>query len=170
MASISFARFATLLLLLLLVPLCGLAAVNVTQTEPRRYTDIGYGHSDMNRNLSVLERHLKAEGARCLRAGENLDLQVFDVDLAGRDEWWHRPGQDLRVMREVTWPRIELGYIWRDARGTVIDEGREWVTDMDYLQHSAIARTEIDSLAYEKRMLRDWFAGKCDRREGHAAR
>jgi hypothetical protein len=131
------------------------APVAVEIATPERYTDIGTG-LDLQRNIATLQRHLKTQGAQCLRDGEKLELRVFNVDLAGRDEWWHRPGQDLRVMRDVTWPRMDMSYVWRDAQGKVLLEGREWIVDMNYLLRTS-TRNDRDPLPYEKAMLHDWF-------------
>jgi hypothetical protein len=145
-------------LLIFLAPASPLRAeVSVKFVEPRQFTDTGaYGY-DSEHNLRALERHLKTLGGRCLKAGETLEVQVFDVDLAGRNEWWHSGAYDLRVMREITWPRVELGYLRRDAAGAVLAEGREQVADMNYLWRSAYVRHDRDALPYEKAMLRDWF-------------
>jgi hypothetical protein len=142
----------------LVVPLPGWAGVHVTMTDPRHYIDIGTGR-DRDRNVTALEQQLKTEGAQCLHVDEKLELQVFNVDLAGRDEWWHRPGQDLRVMRDSTWPRMDVGYVWRDAQGAVLHEGREWVADMNYLLQSS-TRNSSDPLRYEKAMLHEWLSTK----------
>lgn len=145
-------------LLLFLAPgLPALAGVTVEFIDPERYADPGaYGH-DSERNLDTLAHHLKTQGERCLQQGQTLELEVFDVDLAGRNEWWHRAAYDVRVMRDITWPRLDLRYVWRDAAGTVIDQGRERVSDMSYLWRSAYVRADRDALPYEKAMLRDWF-------------
>ncbi|MET0378269.1 MAG: DUF3016 domain-containing protein, partial [Spongiibacteraceae bacterium] len=147
---------ASLGLLFVLMPLHASADVAVILSKPEHFTDIGEGYGDIRRNTAALEQHLKTQGAQCLRAGEKLELQVFNVDLAGRDEWWYRPGHDLRVMRDITWPKIDLGYAWRDAGGNVISAGREWVKDMNYLLHSATVRHDRDPLPYEKAMLHEW--------------
>ncbi|TVR63973.1 MAG: DUF3016 domain-containing protein [Candidatus Competibacteraceae bacterium] len=110
------------------------------------------------------------EVARCLADGETLAIEVLDVDLAGRNEWWHRAGHDLRVMRAITWPRLDLRYVWRDATGTVLQEGRERVTDMDYLRRSARVRFATVPLPDEQAMLRDWFARRFCRAAGAAVR
>lgn len=133
------------------------AEVSVAFVEPERYTDLGnYGY-DHERNLRTLEHHLKTQGGRCLQQGQTLALKVFDVDLAGHYEWWHRSGYQLRVMRDITWPRLDLQYAWRDAEGNVLGQGRERVSDMSYLWRSAYVRSDRDELPYEKMMLRDWF-------------
>jgi len=84
-------------------------------------------------------------------------LKILDVDLAGRSEWWHRSAYDVRVMRDITWARIEFEFIWRDAQGALLGEGRERVADMSYLWRSAYLRHDPDQLPYEKAMLGDWF-------------
>jgi len=147
------------------------AEVTVKFVEPQRFSDTGaYGYGD-EPNLRALEHHLKALGEPCLKTGETLELQVFDVDLAGRDEWWHRGAYDVRVMRDITWPRLDLAYVRRDADGTVLAEGRERVADMSYLWRSAYLRSDTDPLPYEKAMLRDWFERRfCQNRRPVAER
>lgn len=145
-----------LFLLLTAMPIAR-AEVTVSFLQADRYTDVGDYRDDAERNLQALARHLATLGTRCLAQDETLEFEIFDVDLAGRQEWWHRDAYDLRVMREVTWPRIDLRYIRRDAAGTVLDERREQVADVTYLWRSGYVRSDADALPYEKAMLRDWF-------------
>ena len=133
------------------------AAVSVTFVEPERYTDAGVYGAERERNLQTLEQHFRQQGERCLAQGESLELKVFDVDLAGHEEWWQRGSYNLRVMRDITWPRLDLAYVWRDADSKVLGEGRERVSDMSYLWRSAFVRNDTAYLPYEKAMLRDWF-------------
>jgi hypothetical protein len=133
------------------------AEITVQFVGPDRYTDAGDRKSAIERNLRTLERYLKTFGQPCLRPGETLEIRVFDVDLAGRIEWRARAGSDLRVLRESTWPRLDLNYLWRDAAGNTIGEGRELASDMNYLRGSAFVRHDLDDLPYEKIMLRDWL-------------
>jgi hypothetical protein len=132
-------------------------ATTVHFVEPERYADGGRAY-DSARNLAALERHLVKLGDECLNADENLELRVLDVDLAGRGEWWHGPSYELRVMREITWPRIDVEYVWSDAYGGLLGQGWERITDMDYLSRSRFVRSRhSDRLSYEKAMLSDWF-------------
>ncbi|MDB6063505.1 MAG: conserved hypothetical secreted protein [Verrucomicrobiaceae bacterium] len=145
------------------------AEVAVTLDNPENYTDIGTG-ADNQRNTATLERYFKEEGGRCLREGQQLNIEVLNVDLAGYNEWWHHPGQDLRVMRDATWPRIELKYSWRDSGGAVLNEGHEHLADVNYLLHNSIAHNNRDSLPYEKIMLHDWFEKNlCRANEQHVS-
>lgn len=146
-------------LLMVLGPaLAAPAEVTVQFVEPQRYTDGGEGGYGAERNtLRTLERHLKAQGGRCLQQGETLDLRILDVDLAGRYEWWRSGGYDIRVMRDITWPRIDLEYVWRDRDGQVLGQARERVSDMNYLWRSPYVRYDSEPLPYERAMLREWF-------------
>lgn len=148
----------------------GLAAraeVTVQFEEPQRYTDGGEGgYGAEDRTLRTLERYLKTLGGRCLGEGEALELRILDVDLAGRHEWWQYSGYDVRVMRDITWPRLELEYVWRDRAGQVLGEARERVSDMNYLWRSPYMRYDSDPLPYEKAMLRDWFERRFCRSRG----
>ncbi|RXZ44566.1 DUF3016 domain-containing protein [Crenobacter cavernae] len=148
---------ATLGLFAVLAPAAH-SEVTVVFVEPQHYTDGGEGGYRYDRStLNTLERHLKTLGGRCLKEGETLVLRVLDVDLAGRYEWWRRAGYDVRVMRDITWPRLDLEYVWRDASGRVLGQARERVSDMSYLWRSPYVRNDLDPLPYEKAMLRDWF-------------
>lgn len=140
-----------------LLPAMAQGAVTVRFVEPQSYTDAGRRYSDSD--LAALERHLVSLGD-CLKSGDRVDLSILDVDLAGRKEWWRGPAYDVRVMREITWPRIQLEYAWHDAAGKLVDQRRERVADMNYLWRSAYVRNDPDVLPYEKAMLRDWFEGR----------
>lgn len=144
------------LLLLLLPGVAANAAVSVSFVGSEHYTDAGIYGADSERNLGVLERHLKTLAARCVAADDTLEIEVLDVDLAGQHEWWRGRSYDVRIMREVAWPRLDVHYIWRNAGGAVLAEGREQVADMNYLWHSARARSEADVLPYEKSMVQEW--------------
>ncbi|HXE37541.1 MAG TPA: DUF3016 domain-containing protein [Azonexus sp.] len=163
-----FATSALALITGLLPALPAQAGVAVQFVEPQRYSDASsHGYGSDNTTLRALEGHFRTLGERCLKPGEQLDIRVLDVDLAGQPEWWHRATSDVRVMREVTWPRLDLDYIWRDGNGRVLGEAKnEHLSDMAYLWHSAYVRMDRDALPYEKWMLRDWFEERFCRRSG----
>lgn len=130
--------------------------------EPERFTDArldpSYGSSP--RLLHIIEQHLQGLADRCLGPSQALEIRVLDIDLAGRQEWWHRSGaSDLRVMREITWPRIHLAYTLRRDKADVV-EARELVSDMNYLWNSASVRGDSVPLPYERAMLTRWFEGR----------
>ncbi len=128
--------------------------VTVEFAEADRYLDAGDRRRDEERNLNSIEGFLTTEVGRCLAEGERMEIRVLDVDLAGRFEWWHRP-DGVRVLRNIDFPRIKLEYEHLDVDGQVIDEGREWVTDMNYLDRG-VRLTSRRALDHEERMIREW--------------
>lgn len=144
-------------LALMLPALPATADVTVQFVEPQRYADAGGYGIEAQRNLASIERHLLSLGKRCLPAGQRLDIRIFDIDLAGRHEWWRAGAYDLRVMRSITWPRMDIQYVWTDEQGQPLADQRERVSDIDYLTRSAFLRFDSDPLVYDKAMLDEWF-------------
>lgn len=153
--------FALLIPAVMLLPAGNTSAgeAHVRFVNPQDYTDAsmdGVYRADQ-RVLGMVERHLQGLAGRCLPAGQTLDIQVFDIDLAGQYEWWRGAGyHDVRVMREITWPRIDLAYTLRKGDGKTV-ETREQVSDMQYLWSSGFVRTDSRPLPYERAMLDRWF-------------
>lgn len=143
------------------------ATVTVEFVQPEHFTDAGDYGIRAQRNLESIKQHLQATGDRCLPAGHMLDIRITDIDLAGRNEW-RRPGAyDTRIMRDITWPRADLQYLWKDAQGNVLADKRERVSDMDYLARSAFVRSDSDPLVYDKAMLSEWFERRfCPQQRG----
>lgn len=157
-----------LIIVLLVLPWIALAEaddrVTVEFAEPDRYLDAGDRPRDKERNLNSIEGFLAAEVGRCLHEGERVEIRVFDIDLAGRFEWWHRP-EGVRILRNIDFPRMKLEYELFDADGQVADERREWITDMDYLDRGTRLPPRR-ALVHEERMIRDWARLRFCRRSG----
>ena len=153
-------------LLLALAPIPVAADVTVKFVDPEAYTDAGRYGDDVAHNLVTLERHFTELGSQCLGEGQSLDLRVLDVDLAGRVEWWRRTGYDVRVMNDISWPRVVLTYVLRDDAGQVLGEGQARIIDQSYLWRTAYVRNDTDELPYEKAMLRDWLGQTFCRNRG----
>ena len=105
--------------------------------------------------MTGIQQHLERLGERYLKPGQDLTIEVIDIDLAGRFELWRINARDLRIMREVTWPGIEVRYTL-EQNGVVVESGEEAVTDLNYLMRAGIAYSS-GSLRYEKAMLEEWF-------------
>lgn len=133
------------------------AGVGVTFVEPERFADIGFRPADRREVLERLDAHLQAWGARHLRDGEALVVDVLDVDLAG--EVHPGPRGNVRVLLGGTdGPRIHLRYeLGVGAR--VVGQGDERLTDPTYLERRTSVRTD-EALFYERRMLDDWLASR----------
>ena len=140
-------------------PVAADADVKVSFIEPGRYTDAGlhseYGAKSRSATLAGIQQHLERLGERYLKPGQDLTIDVLDIDLAGRFEMWRINARDLRIMREVTWPRIEVRYTL-EQNGAVVASGEETVADLNYLMRAGLAYSS-DPLRYEKVMLDEWF-------------
>ncbi|HWB50594.1 MAG TPA: DUF3016 domain-containing protein [Stellaceae bacterium] len=138
------------------------AEVQVTFVAPEHYTDAslynGYGAAGRAPALRQIEQTLHRLGERYLRPSQRLSVDVLDVDLAGRFEPWRPQAFDVRLMREVTWPRIKLRYTLTEA-GRPSRSGEEDVSDEMYLTRAGI-RSSVDVMPYEKAMLERWFRAR----------
>jgi hypothetical protein len=131
------------------------AAVAVSFVDPEHYSDARAGYGKPGVALDALRRHVVALGARYLRPDQTLAIEVLDVDLAGQVEWWRPYGYDLRVMREVTPPRIKLRYALTE-NGRTTAQGDETLVDPYYLWQSGRPGS-TEPFYYEKTMLERWF-------------
>lgn len=129
----------------------------VTFANPDQFADMPRDASEREQVLADLSQHFTALAAK-LPAGQDLKVEVRDVDLAGRT--WPHIGmwgsRDLRVLNGgADWPHIKFHYtISQD--GKVIKDGDEIVSNMDYLWRLNRYSTG-DTLRYEKQMLDSWF-------------
>ncbi|WP_020681809.1 DUF3016 domain-containing protein [Marinobacterium rhizophilum] len=155
---------AALALALALLPTAVAAGVEVDFIDPQKYTDLGdYGSSPDP--LPIFARHLQQLGARCLAPEDRLHIRVLDIDLAGQQEWWRGTAYtDVRVMRDITWPRMQLEYDWLDGNGALRKQAQARLADMNYLMfgHHITARNEL--YGYDKAMLSRWFEQEFCRR------
>jgi hypothetical protein len=129
----------------------------VTFAHPEQFADMPRDVMERDQVLLDLREHFSALAAK-LPAGQELAVDVRDVDLAGRT--WPHIGmwgnRDLRVLNGgADWPHMKLHYtISQD--GKVIKTGDETVSNMDYLWRMNRYSTG-DTLRYEKQMLDSWF-------------
>jgi Protein of unknown function (DUF3016) len=137
--------------------------VQVKFVEPDRYTDARDAHLRADQNLEALKRHLEQAAAPYVADGQTLKIDVLDVDLAGDVRHGGRAPNDVRVLRgRADWPRIELRYAL-EAPGQAARSGQARIQDLAYQQR--LAGRSGEALAYERRMLDEWF-----RREFAAAK
>jgi len=131
------------------------ADTTVNYIQPDRFSDVPFATGERDDVLKELTEYFAKLGAQ-LPPGQDLRIDVKDVDLAGR-EYPTRGVRDLRVVRSngVDWPRIDLHYaIVQD--GQVLRSGDAELRDMDFMNRITRA-SDSDSLRYEKRMIEDWF-------------
>lgn len=137
-------------------------AVTVTYDHPERFTetketkafapmraDSGY--------LDTLKAYIEKRAGKVLADGQQLQIVITDVDRAGSYEPWHGPHlSDVRIVKDLYPPRINLHFRLLDASGAVLREGDRTLRDPAFLSSGADA-TSSDSLRYEKRMLDRWL-------------
>jgi DUF3016 family protein len=152
----SMLRFPLLIAIAAVASTAG-AAVVVSFNEPDKYADVGFPRSDAEDVFKELERHLQRLGETHLAPGQTLRIEVLDIDLAGDERFRPRAGTDIRVLKgRADWPKLRLRYGMESA-GKAADSREETIADMNYLMRPI---TRPEKLAYEKRMLEEWFKAR----------
>ncbi|NKE70848.1 DUF3016 domain-containing protein [Candidatus Manganitrophus noduliformans] len=89
------------------------AAIDISFKNPERYTDAGryLGDRVSEQVIQELKEYPESLGERYLKPNQSLKIEILDIDLAGCYEPFHQGGfSDVRILREVTWPRIKVRY------------------------------------------------------------
>jgi hypothetical protein len=124
-------------------------------SEAKQSTGSGFGREAPEQWLSKLARHLGARAERALPSDNTLRVTFTDVQRAGMYEPWRGPQwDDVRVIKDLYPPRIDLTFTLTDASGAIVDEGSRQLRDPAFLQRGLL--NENDPLRFEKRMLDDW--------------
>ena len=137
------------------------SGLSVTFVHPEGYADAAYarpsgGELERAEVQRDIERHLQRLAERGLRIGQALRIEILEIDLAGQFEPFRfRAGSDVRIFRDVSWPRLGLRYTLT-VGGQVAESREEQLTDMDYLA-SFNRYSRNDRLRYEKALLDAWF-------------
>jgi hypothetical protein len=134
--------------------------VEVTFVDPDKFSDAADASrgSDYGRdgNLDILKEHLERRASRAIGEGQKLVVKITDVDLAGEVEPWRGPRlQDVRIVKEIYPPRIDLSFQLLDSAGAVVKEGTRHLTDMSFLMNVSPIRK--DARIYEENLLDDWI-------------
>jgi Protein of unknown function (DUF3016) len=145
--------------------------VTVSFVHPENYTDASLARPYETKadgwTLREIGRYLESLGGR-LGQQQVLALDVFNVDLAGKIEWWRRNAYDLRILRDIYPPRFALHYRLAEGGRTLL-EGEETVVDPNYLANPALYFTPNDPLRFEKAMLGSWFQARFVDRRAHVS-
>ena len=130
------------------------AQVSVTYVKPDDYTDVPRNLMDRERTLKDFTEYFKTLNKK-LPAGQQLKIEVLDIDLAGR-LYPRRDGDEIRIMNGgADWPHVHLKYTL-EQDGQVLRSGDEQLSNMMY-QGRVGGYFDSDALRYEKQMLDDWF-------------
>lgn len=134
--------------------------VTVRWTDPAQFTDLRYSgnrYEAARGNWVVqLAEHLRDRAEKRLPQGERLDVEITDIRRAGGYEPWRGiQMQDVRILRDIYPPRIELRFQRTDAAGRVVSEGERTLVDAAYLMNASAL--DSDPLRYEKDMIDRWL-------------
>jgi hypothetical protein len=131
------------------------AEVKVEFKDPDKFVDAGHPGTMRDRNFKELTAYLQKLGEK-LPATQQLTVEFLDLNLAGEFEPWRNPqNNDIRYMREVTWPSARLHFVLSE-NGKTITEGEDSIADMSYQSHSRSTGSS-SSLYYDEQLLETWF-------------
>lgn len=141
----------------------------VVFSHPEKFTDVkdAYMGSDKGRDayLDLLREHIVKQAERYVPEGQHLAVMVTDVDLAGDFELGRNPeAQDIRRVKDIYPPRIDLYFKLTDASGKVLKEGTRKLRDMNFMMNLSIHTT--DPLRYENKLIDDWMRTDFPRAKG----
>jgi hypothetical protein len=130
----------------------GFADVRVRFVNPERYTDAESSAGGRAGTLAEFRAYLETLGSRYLAPGQAMSIDILDIDLAGQYQPRGR-GSEVRVLRDVTPPRITLRYTL-SGKGRGTRSGEDVLSDINY---QAGGRSPVGQFGYEKSLLNDWF-------------
>lgn len=101
--------------------------VDVVFFEPRKFTDVrdrAIGNCEDTSCLDQLRDPLVAQARPIVPVGGILAVTFTDVDMAGDFEPWQGFRWDeIRVVKEIYPPRLQLAFWLTDASGEIVKEG-----------------------------------------------
>ncbi|WP_313348257.1 DUF3016 domain-containing protein [Paracoccus sp. (in: a-proteobacteria)] len=132
------------------------ADVTVTYVAPEKFRDREFRQERTRDSaLAEFDREFAKLAERYLLAGQDLAVEVLDIDLAGEFEPWNFDYRDVRIMRDTTPPRIRLRYTLTEG-GKVLKQDEVRLSDMNYFSRPGAAN-DIERFAHDKQLLEDWF-------------
>lgn len=134
--------------------------VTVQYKDPQNFSEarrsFGVHLTRADAYLKPLQTYIAERASRILAPGQRLDIVVTDVDLAGEYEPWRGPNfNDVRIVKDIYPPRIDLDFTLYGADGKVLRKGSRKLRDMAFLSRNAVASQ--DSLRYEKSLIDLWL-------------
>lgn len=145
---------------LCLVMAAGQAAdVKVEWQDVSKFSDVRPSNetsAEFHQRLVKEFDEIFASLAKRLPDNYQLIINVKDIDLAGDLRPFYRASlHDIRVMREIYWPRMSFDYELKDAQGQSLVKDSVALSDMAYLNRINFAHHS--EFKYEEQMLRDWL-------------
>ncbi|MBD8899553.1 DUF3016 domain-containing protein [Rhodanobacter sp. DHG33] len=136
--------------------------VTVTYDHPEQFTETKKVRAlsprlDDDSYLKTLKSYTEVRAGKMLPPGERLDIVITDIDRAGNFEPWRPyPMRDVRIVKDIYPPRIDLHFQLLDASGKVIREGARKLRDPGFM-YDGLAMPGNDTLRYEKGLIDRWL-------------
>jgi Protein of unknown function (DUF3016) len=148
--------------------------VAVSWNDPAKFSELrGSGNrSEAERGdwVTDIARYLRQRAEKKLPSDERLEVTITDIRRAGNFEPWRGiEYRDVRILRELYWPRIAIEFKRTRADGSVVAEGQRVLSDPSYLGSASFAG-EGDPLRYEKALIDRWVRRELVRSEISAAK
>lgn len=136
--------------------------VNVVFNNPEKFTDLKSSSMDSEKDreylLEQLKEYILERAPDRMADGQTLDITINDVDMAGDYEpWFGARVQDIRIIKDIYPPRIDLNFKLTDADGKVSAEGTRQLRDLNFMM-GASSISSNDTLRHEKTLLNNWFS------------
>ena len=141
--------------------------VSVTWDDPANFSEIRYSLNKFESRrgdwVEQLAQHLRERAEKRLPPGEQLLVNITDIDRAGAYEPWRGVEfYDTRFILDIYPPRMTFNYRRIGAGGDVLAEGEREIRDMGYLM-TANPYFNSDTLRYEKAMIDRWISQELPR-------
>lgn len=137
--------------------------VDVAFFEPKKFTDVrdrAMGNYEDTSYLDQLRDYLVAQARPIVPVGGTLTVTFTDVDMAGDFEPWRGFRWDeIRVVKEIYPPRIQLAFRLTDASGEIVKEGKRDLRGLGLMTRGFAD----DTLRHEKALLDDWLRSEFPR-------
>jgi Protein of unknown function (DUF3016) len=138
------------------------ARVQVAWAPPKQLTEV----QDNPMQLGIMRPadwmkslgdYMRTRADRLLPPGQQLQITIDDITLAGSFEPWRAVAlHDVRYMKDLYPPRLKLHYRLIASDGGTLRESQARLMDLGYLQHVGLP-TDTDPLRYDKRQIEDWL-------------
>jgi hypothetical protein len=143
-----------------------IARANVEFFEPQKFTDVRDSYLGDPKQTTYLEQirdHVLEQAKYYVPEGDTLSVTFTDIDMAGDFEpWLGARWSDIRIVKDIYPPRINLAFRLTDAEGHVVKEGKRELRDLAFLMKITMAFRD-DPVRHEKALLDDWLASEFPR-------
>jgi hypothetical protein len=134
--------------------------------EPKNFTDVKdsyMGDFDRTTYLDSIREHVLQQAKLFVPDGYHLAVTFTDIDMAGDFEPWRGPRfDDIRIVKDIYPPRINLTFRLTDAEGNVVKEGKRELRDLAFLMKINMSFRD-DPVRHEKGLLDDWLRAEFPR-------